>query len=82
MSAPFRPSVDLRHIVRVREGHGANCSSVGSVVDMLFVSAVAGGAVLAAVAAALRSEPIILVGEDTKAARKQPETPHEGDDAT
>ncbi len=82
MIAPFRPSVDLRHIVRVREGHGANCSSVGSVVDMLFVSAVAGGAVLAAVAAALGSEPITLVGDDKKAGKKPTETPREGDDAT
>lgn len=39
----------------VREGHGANCSSIGSVVDTLFASAVVGGALLAAVLAAIRA---------------------------
>jgi hypothetical protein len=48
--------------VRVRVGHGANCSSVGSVVDMLFASAVAGSALFAAVAAALGSERVEVVG--------------------
>ena len=41
------------HVRVVREGHGANCSSIGSVIDTLFVAQVAAGAVLAAVAAAL-----------------------------
>lgn len=53
---------DLRpHQVRaVRVGHGANCSSIGSVVDALFASAVVGGAVLAAVVAAMKKEPITV----------------------
>lgn len=42
----------------VREGHGANCSSLGSVIDTLFASAAISGAVLAAVAAALASEEV------------------------
>lgn len=38
-------------VLAVRLGPGANCSSIGSVVDILFVSATVGGALLAAVAA-------------------------------
>jgi hypothetical protein len=58
-----------RGIVVVREGHGANCSSVGSVVDTLFAAAVVGGAVLAAVAAALAKEPVRVAGtRETKGA--------------
>jgi hypothetical protein len=45
-----------RGIVAVRLGYGANCSSIGSVLDTLFASAVVGGAILAAVAAALAKE--------------------------
>ena len=47
----------------IREGHGANCSSIGSVVDTLFVTALLGGAVFAAVVAALGKEPIEVVGD-------------------
>lgn len=43
-------------ILAVRRGHGANCSSIGSAVEMLFLSATVGAAVLAAVAAALSAE--------------------------
>jgi hypothetical protein len=49
-------------ILVVREGHGANCSSIGSVIDTLFATAVVGGAVLAAVAAALAREKVRVVG--------------------
>ena len=62
------------HILAVHLGHAANCSSLGSVVDFLFVSAVAGAALLAAVVAALGKEQ----AEVEKVAAK--ETP-EGDDA-
>lgn len=41
-------------ILVVRRGPGANCSSIGSAVEMLFLSATVGAAVLAAVVAALR----------------------------
>ena len=46
----------------IREGHGANCSSIGSVIDTLFASAVLGGAVLAAVVASLGREKARVVG--------------------
>ena len=46
----------------VREGHGANCSSIGSVIDTLFASAVVGGALFTAVAAALAREKPRIVG--------------------
>jgi hypothetical protein len=51
------------HVRALRLGHGANCSSVGSVVDTLFVSAAVGGAIFAAVCAALRDEPVRIVGQ-------------------
>ncbi|MBX3193337.1 MAG: hypothetical protein KF819_40520 [Labilithrix sp.] len=47
----------------VRLGHGANCSSVGSVVDTLFVAATVGGAMLAAVLAAMSRERVKVVGD-------------------
>ena len=53
----------------VRLGHGANCSSVGSVIDTLFASAVVGGAIFAAIAAALRNEDVTVVGPRGKRAR-------------
>ena len=40
-------------ILVVRRGPGANCSSIGSAVEMLFLSATIGTAILAAVAASL-----------------------------
>jgi hypothetical protein len=46
----------------VRLGHGANCSSVGSVIDTLFLGAALGGAVFAAVCAAMKVEAITVVG--------------------
>jgi len=51
------------HVERVRAGHGANCSSVGSVVDTLFVTAAVGAAVFAAVVAALKSEEVRVVSK-------------------
>ncbi len=42
------------HILAVRRGPGANCSSIGSAVEMLFLSAAAGVAIVAAVSAALK----------------------------
>jgi hypothetical protein len=46
---------------QVRLGRGANCSSIGSVVDTLFATAAVGAAVFAAVVAALASEPVRVV---------------------
>ena len=54
-------SILPEHVRVVRLGHGANCSSIGSVIDTLFVTAIAGGAVFAAIAAALSEEPIRTV---------------------
>lgn len=48
------PNDPSAHILVVRRGPGANCSSIGSAVEMLFLSATAGAAILAAVSAALR----------------------------
>ena len=42
----------------MRIGHGANCSSIGSVIDTLFATAVVGGALFAAIAAALEREEV------------------------
>ena len=59
-----RAGDDLEHhLQRVRLGHGANCSSIGSVVDTLFATAVVGAAVFAAVAAALKSEDVRVAGK-------------------
>jgi hypothetical protein len=71
---------DDEHVLRVREGHGANCSSVGSVVDTVFLGAVVGGVVIAMVAAALKKEPITIVGGSGKQPDREP--PTKDDDAT
>lgn len=44
-------------VLVVRPGRGANCSSVGSVVDMLFVAGAAGGALLVALQALAGDDP-------------------------
>ena len=48
--------IDAAEILAVRRGPGANCSSIGSALDLLFLSAVAAGAVLAGIAAAFGDE--------------------------
>jgi hypothetical protein len=63
MKTGARDVVDPGSIRAVRPGHGANCSSIGSVVDTLFVTALLGGGIFAAVVAALGSEPIDVIGE-------------------
>ena len=55
------------HMRSVRLGHGANCSSVGSVIDTLFLGATLGGVVFAAVCAAMKVESITVVGARTSA---------------
>lgn len=65
---PPREGNDLAaHIRVVRAGHGANCSSIGSVIDTLFVTALAGGAIFAAIVAALGQESIRVVGDPPRA---------------
>jgi len=54
-------SASVEHLLVVRAGHGANCSSIGSVIDTLFVTALAGGAIFAAVVAAMGQEPVRVV---------------------
>lgn len=55
MTRAKAPDGDLsEHILAVRLGPGANCSSIGSAVEMLFLSATVGAAILAGVSAALR----------------------------
>ena len=54
-----------RHITCIRLGHGANCSSIGSVVDTLFVVSAVSGAVVAAIAAAMASGTVRVVSGDT-----------------
>jgi hypothetical protein len=58
---------------RVRVGHGANCSSIGSVIDTLFATAALGGAIFAAVAAALAPEPVRVVGRAKDDEERDPE---------
>ncbi len=68
--------VCAENIRAVRVGHGANCSSVGSVIDMLFVSAAVGGAVFAAVLAAMKTEKITVVGKPHAVEERESGTPH------
>ncbi|HEY8078045.1 MAG TPA: hypothetical protein VIF62_28155 [Labilithrix sp.] len=60
------------HVRAVRLGHGANCSSVGSVVDTLFVSAAVGGVLLAVILAAMKGEPVRVAGQDDDERAKEP----------
>jgi hypothetical protein len=71
MSTPDRKrtTVSPEHVLAVRTGHGANCSSIGSVIDTLFVTALAGGAIFAAAMAALSSEPVTTLKGGGGAAR-------------
>jgi hypothetical protein len=69
--AAERERVLGEHIRSVRLGHGANCSSVGSVVDTLFASAVVTGAIFAAVCAALAREKVTVVGQTPTPARPE-----------
>jgi hypothetical protein len=69
------------HVLAVRAGHGANCSSIGSVIDILFASAVVGAAVFAAVSAALASEPVRVVGARERE-REAPRDASGGDERT
>jgi hypothetical protein len=65
------PEVD--QVLRVRTGHGANCSSIGSVVDTLFATATVGAAVFAAVLGALKTEQVKVVSPLAKTRDPRPE---------
>jgi len=66
--------LDEDNIRALRAGHGANCSSIGSVIDTLFATATVGAAVFAAVVAALKKEEVRVVGADggTRPAEQKP----------
>ncbi len=49
-------AIDASEILAVRRGPGANCSSIGSALDLLFLSSVAAGVVFAAIAASFGDE--------------------------
>lgn len=72
-------NVDPESCVVVRVGHGANCSSIGSVVDTLFIGATVGGAILAAVCAAMKEEGVTVVGRPASDERERNE---ENEDAS
>jgi hypothetical protein len=55
--------VQPESVRQVRVGHGANCSSIGSVIDTLFATATVGAALFAAIVAALRTEDIRIAGK-------------------
>jgi hypothetical protein len=75
---PAEREIDAENVLRVRVGHGANCSSIGSVVDTLFATAAVGAAVFAAVAAALKNEPVRVAGKPAVGAPRpgEPEPRH------
>jgi hypothetical protein len=56
-----RGDITEERLRQVRLGHGANCSSIGSVVDTLFATATVGAALFAAIVAALATEPVRVV---------------------
>jgi hypothetical protein len=60
-------------VLAVRMGPGANCSSIGSAVEILFLSATAGAALIAAVSAALKP----VDETDTEEKTTKPEEPIE-----
>lgn len=70
--------LDQDNIRTLRAGHGANCSSIGSVIDTLFATATVGAAVFAAVVAALKREEIKIAGEGASPAAA-PAAPEKGE---
>ena len=64
-------------VLAVRPLPGANCSSIGSVVDMLFVAGAVGGVLLVAATAALSGRDVELVGPTGEEPQDD-----EGDDAS
>jgi hypothetical protein len=53
-------------VLAVRRGPGANCSSIGSVVDLLFGAAVVGGAIWAGILASLKDRAIAVAPTESK----------------
>jgi hypothetical protein len=65
--------------MKVRLGHGGNCSSIGAVVDTLFASAVIGTMIFAAVSAAMEKEDVTIVGKN-KPISTPPKAKNESDE--
>ena len=59
---PREPSLLPEGVLAVRRGPGANCSSIGSVVDLLFGAAVVSGMLYAGIVVALGERKITQVG--------------------
>ena len=76
MTTPAETEPGYRGIRVIRLGSGANCSSIGSVVDTLFATAAVGGAILVAVAGALARESAIYAEKKAKTSRD--DDSHEG----
>ena len=68
-------TIEPEEILAARRGPGANCSSVGSALDLLFLSATLAGVVMAGIAAAFGREPEAREG-------KAEGSDAEGDDAS
>lgn len=63
MSVRVEPVELPEGVLAVRSGPGANCSSIGSLVDLLFGTAVVAGGVYLAVIASLGDRRVEQVGE-------------------
>lgn len=51
-------------VLSVRALPGANCSSVGSIIDLLFAAGAVSGMLMVAVTVALSEEPVDVIGDD------------------
>lgn len=69
------PGTEPEGILVVRRGPGANCSSIGSAVEMLFLSATVGAAVLGALAAVLRPRTALPADAHADEPPSQPSVP-------
>lgn len=67
---------DEGRVLSIHVGHSANCSSVGSFVDFLFVSSVVGAAAVGAFAILLRRR----ADEAAEGQHEDPESEREGSD--
>ena len=62
-----KPSpIEPEDILALRRGPGANCSSIGSALDILFMSATAAGVILVMVAAALGDAKAVNDGDEAE----------------
>lgn len=75
-AAPAR--IDPEEILTVRRGPGANCSSIGSTLDVLFLSATVAGVILVSVAAALGDAKPAAMRETARGASGAKESEDEG----